>query len=53
MIWATLYTATLEWKPRPCLDNPLHLATQPNTNTPSKLLNHTTNSYYANTVVSY
>ena len=32
----TLYTTTMEWKPRACLDHPLHLATQPYTNTPSK-----------------
>ena len=30
----TLYTATLEWKPRACQDHPLHLAAQPNTNIP-------------------
>ena len=36
----------MEWKPRACLDHPLHLATQPNTNTPSKI------SYlYANTKI--
>ena len=55
-IGVTLYTATLEGNPElgriSRTDQPLHSATQPNINTPDKLLNHTTNLYYANTVVT-
>ena len=45
-------TLTMKWMPLACPDHPLHSPTQPNINTPNTLSNHTTNLYYANTVVT-